>query len=214
MGVLFLRAPLEFQEQKMIKAHLLPVPKLRCWVLFALLVGLIAPLAQADTVYTYTGNPFDNFGPSNSGAIPTCPPICSISGFMVLASPIDFTDFQLVQVLSFSFTDQNTVLTSSNADGFISVAGDGFGNISQWVLDIGEGTGPVQLETINFEGGSTDSSGAPSQGFVFVAGKPGVWTSSTVETPEPSVLTLQILGLILSCLCLRTVGRVGKTLAL
>jgi len=151
--------------------------------------GLISPLARADTVYTYTGNPFENFGPSNAGTIPTGPPICSISGFMVLLSPIDFTDFRLVQVLSFSFTDQNTVLTSSNADGFISVAGDGFGNISQWVVDIGEATGPVQLETINFEGGSTDSSGAPSQGFVFVAGNPGVWTSTTVATPEPSVLT-------------------------
>ena len=122
---------------------------------------------------------------------------------MVLASPIDFTDFRSVQVLSFSFTDQNTVLTSSNADIFIGVAGDGFGNIAQWSLDIGEGTGPVQLETINFMGGSSDSSGAPFQGFVFVSGKPGVWTSSTVATPEPSVLTLQVLGLILACLCSR-----------
>jgi hypothetical protein len=185
----------------MYKAHLFAVLKLRHWALLVLVAtALISPLAQADTVYTYTGNPFENFGPSNSGTIPTCPPICSISGSMVLTSPIDFTDFQLIQVLSFSFTDQDSVLTSSNADGFISVAGDGFGNISQWALDIGEGTGPVQLETINFEGGSTDSSGAPSQGFVFVAGNPGVWTSSTVETPEPSVLALQILGLIFACL--------------
>jgi len=198
----------------MYKAHLFAVPKLRYWASLALVAtALISPLARADTVYTYTGNPFENFGPSNSGTIPTCPPICSISGFMVLASPIDFTDFRLVQVLSFNFTDQNTVLTSSNADGFISVAGDGFGNISQWVLDIGEGTGPVQLETINFEGGSTDSSGAASQGFVFVAGNPGVWTSSTVATPEPSVLTLQVLGLILACLCPWTARRVGKTFA-
>src|SRR6267154_5153173 len=194
---------------------LFPVPRVTYWAALALVAtALIAPLAQADTVYTYTGNPFDNFGPSNSGTIATCPPICSISGFTVLASPIDFTDFRLVQVLSFSFTDQNTVLTSSNAaDTFVNVAGDGFGNISQWVLDLGEGTGPVQLETINFMGASTDSSGAPSQGFDFVAGKPGVWTSSTVATPEPSVLTLQVLGLILACLCSRTAGRVGKTFA-
>jgi len=129
---------------------LFPVPRVTYWAALALVAtALIAPLAQADTVYTYTGNPFDNFGPSNSGTIATCPPICSISGLMVLASPIDFTDFRLVQVLSFSFTDQNTVLTSGNAaDTFVNVAGDGFGNISQWVLDLGEGTGPVQLETI------------------------------------------------------------------
>ena len=128
---------------------LFPVPRLTYWAALALVAtALIAPLAQADTVYAYTGNPFDNFGPSNSGTIATCPPICSISGFMVLASPIDFTDFRLVQVLSFSFTDQNTVETSSNTDIVAAVAGDGFGNISQWVLDLGEGTGPVQLETI------------------------------------------------------------------
>ena len=195
------------------KPHLFPVPRLTYLASLALVAtALIAPLARADTVYTYTGNPFENFGPSLSGTIATCPPICSISGFMVFASPIDFTDFRLVQVLSFSFTDQNTVLTSSNADIFVSVSGDGFGNISQWVLDIGEGTGPVQLETINFMGASTDSSGAPSQGFVFVSGKPGVWTSSTVATPEPSV-TLLVLGLILACLCSRTAGRVGKIFA-
>jgi hypothetical protein len=198
----------------MYKPHLFPVPRLTYWASVALLAtALIAPLTRADTVYAYTGNPFENFGPSLSGTIATCPPICSISGFLVLASPIDFTDFRSEQVLSFSFTDQNTVLTSSNADIFVGVAGDGFGNISQWDLDIGEGTGPVQLETINFMGGSTDSSGAPFQGFVFVSGKPGVWTSSTVATPEPSVLTLQVLGLILACLCSRTAGRVGKIFA-
>ena len=73
-----------------------------------------------------------------------------------------------------------------------------------------EVTGPVQMETINFMGGSGDSSGAPSQDFVSVPG-PGVWTSSTVATPEPSVLTLQVLWLALACLCSWTAGRVGKT---
>jgi hypothetical protein len=192
------------------KTHLLLIPRLTYWALLALAaMALIAPSTRADAVYTYTGNLFENFGPSLSGTIPTCPPICSISGSMVLASPIDFTDFRLVQVLSFSFTDQNTVLTSANADIFVSVAGDGFGNISQWVLDIGEGTGPVQLETINSMGESTDSSGAPLQGLAFVSGKPGVWTSSTVATPEPFVLTLEVLGLILACLWSRTALRVG-----
>jgi hypothetical protein len=98
---------------------LFPVPRLTYWAALALVATtLIAPLARADTVYTYTGNPFDNFGPSNSGTIATSPPICSISGFMVLASPIDFTDFRLVQVLSFNFTDQNTVLTEQRSGHF------------------------------------------------------------------------------------------------
>jgi len=128
----------------MCKSQLFPISRLTYWSSLALLAtALVAPLARADTVYTYTGNPFENFGSSLSGTVATCLPICFVSGFMVLASPIDFTHFPSVQVL----TDQNTVLTSSNADIFIGVAGDGFGNIAQWNLDIGEGTGPVQLET-------------------------------------------------------------------
>jgi hypothetical protein len=72
------------------------------------------------------------------------PPVCNISGQIVLTSPVDFTDFRLVQVLAFSFTDGNTVMSSSDNPPVFAVfalAGDGFGGILQWALDIGEGTG-------------------------------------------------------------------------
>lgn len=159
------------------------------------LTALTATLAKADAVYTYTGPLFDNFGTSNFGTVATCPPVCSVSGFIVLESPVDFTDYRLVQVLAFSFTDGNTVMTSSDIPPVFSVfalAGDGFGGISQWAVDIGEGTGPVQIEAINFMGASTDSVGSPSQGFDFVSGQPGVWTLTSVTTPEPPTLLLQV----------------------
>jgi hypothetical protein len=111
-----------------------------------------------------------------------------------------------VQVLAFSFTDGNTVMTSSDNPPLFSafaLAGDGSGGISQWIVDIGEGTGPVQIETINFMGGSTDSSGSPSQGLDFVSGQPGVWTLTAVTTPEPPTLALDVaalLGFLIYCL--------------
>jgi hypothetical protein len=162
--------------------------------------ALAAPVAQADAVYAYTGPLFENFGPGNFGTVATCPPVCSVSGFIVLASPVDFTDFRLVQLLAFSFTDGNTVMTSSdNPPVFagVSLAGDGFGGISQWIVDIGEGTGPVQIESINLIGETPgDSSGSPSQGFDFVSGKAGVWALSAVTTPEPPTLMLQVVALL------------------
>jgi len=178
--------------------HFGPFRRLASISLLVAFAALAAPLAQADAVYTYIGQPFDNFGPSNFGTVATCPPVCSISGYIVLASPVDFTDFRLVQLLAFSFTDGNTVLTSSdNPPVFsaVALAGDGFGGISQWVVDIGEGTGPVQLEAVNIPEGAGDSSGWPTQGFDFVA-KPGTWTLTSVPTPEPPTLMLQVVGLL------------------
>jgi hypothetical protein len=180
------------------KTHFGPFRRL---VVSLALTMLTAPLAKADAVYTYTGPLFENFGTGNFGTVATCPPVCSVSGFIVLASPVDFTDFRLVQLLAFSFTDGNTVMTSSdNPPVFaeVALAGDGFGGISQWVVDIGEGTGPVQIETINFMGASTDSSGSPSQGLDFVSGKPGVWTLSAVATPEPPLLVMQVVTMLVA----------------
>jgi hypothetical protein len=171
-----------------------------CIPLLVVFAVFAAPLAQADAVYTYTGPLFENFGAGNFGTVATCPPVCSVSGFIVLASPVDFTDFRLVQLLSFSFTDGNTVMTSSDNPpvfAVVALAGDGFGGISQWAIDIGEGTGPVQIESINLIGETPgDSSGSPSQGFDSVSGKAGVWTLSAVTTPEPPTLMLQVVGIL------------------
>jgi hypothetical protein len=113
-----------------------------------------------------------------------------------------------VRVLAFSFTDGNTVMSSSDNPPVFAVfalAGDGFGGILQWALDIGEGTGPVQIESINLTGEIPgDSSGSPSQGFDFVSGKAGVWTLRAVTTPEPPLI-LQSLAILLafSIYCLK-----------
>lgn len=160
------------------------------WVLFALMLAVSVPV-KADTVYTYTGNPFNML----SGSL-TCPPVCSISGFFTLSSPITFTDFELVTPLNYSFTDGNTIRTSATPAGLngFAVSGDGSGNISRWVIDLGEGS-DVQLETLFFlDNSSTDSSGSAA-GLAFVANEPGIWTTSTITTPEPSGLALLLAGI-------------------
>ena len=172
-------------------------------------VSSVAPSAQADTVYTYTGNPFNVL----SGDA-TCPPICGISGYIVVASTIDFVDFRLEPVLTYSFTDGNTTLTPSNSNDFgvIGVSGDGLGNISQWVF--GADGASVQLETIfknNIPGCeapcSSDSSGDRT-GFSYVARKPGLWTTTAVATSEPPVLGLLFFGFIFAGVVLRKMRRV------
>src|SRR6266480_7424866 len=70
-----------------------------CFLGISGVMSCLAPPAQADTVYTYTGNPFDVF----FGV--TCPPLCSLSGYIVVAAPIDFQDFRFEPVLAYSFTE-------------------------------------------------------------------------------------------------------------
>ena len=74
------------------------------------------------------------------------------------------------------------------------MSGDGSGNISRWVIDLGEGS-DVQLETLFFlDNSSTDNSGS-ADGFAFVANEPGIWTTSTITTPEPSGFALLLAGI-------------------
>ena len=115
-----------------------------CFLGISGVMSCLAPPAQADTVYTYTGNPFDVF----FGV--TCPPLCSLSGYIVVAAPIDFQDFRFEPVLAYSFTDGITTLTASNSTifGGIGVSGDGLGNISRWVIEVQGTSSPVEMEPL------------------------------------------------------------------
>jgi hypothetical protein len=60
--------------------------KITPWPLLpGLVMGLclFAASARADTIYTYTGNPFTVFS-----GLDACPPVCNISGSFNLASPL------------------------------------------------------------------------------------------------------------------------------
>ena len=157
---------------------------------FLLAIGL-CPVAAADTIYTYTGNPFNQF---SGGA--TCPPICSISVSLTLAQPLpgDLPFLTLISPLSFSFTDGNTTITQQN-QSFMSflVTTDSQGNIEAWDMEVSSGN-PffgifLELQTIGFfKDFSEDHTNLAA-----VVNNPGTWTSTSV--PEPSSLLLFGAGL-------------------
>jgi hypothetical protein len=100
------------------------------------LLGL-APLTNADTTYTYTGNPFTIFQGSYA-----CPPQCSISGSFTVPGPppVNLSGIPVqnqfnVTLVAYSFTDGNVTATNANScPDFFTISTDGFGNITSWVI--------------------------------------------------------------------------------
>jgi hypothetical protein len=110
-------------------------------LLLACLIFLFvfAPLADADTTYTYTGNPFTSFHGSSA-----CPPQCKITGSFTIAGPppvnLTLSDQQFqfdITPLAYSFTDGNTTWTNANScPDFFAISTDASGNITNWVMRI------------------------------------------------------------------------------
>lgn len=107
-------------------------------VMSVFLVGLI-PSAQADTVYTYAGNPFWSFTGNYA-----CPPQCGITGFFTVAEPLapnligstGYMEFN-VAALTYSFTDGNVTATNQNSCAdFFSVWTNGSGLPISWVIRV------------------------------------------------------------------------------
>jgi hypothetical protein len=161
-------------------------------------VCLFAASARADTIYTYTGNPFAVFS-----GLDACPPVCNISGSFTLASPLAANlPFEAITPTAFSFTDGSVAVT----EGRFEVATDSGGNISFWEIALGSGQpfGPgvcTSLDTVRDPVGSPQdnsinvvcSTDAPI-GTALVNANPGRWSSSTV--PEPGTLILVGIGLL------------------
>src|SRR6266852_9607446 len=81
---------------------------------FTLVIGslaLFATVSEANTVYTYTGNPFNQFFSA------TCPPECDISGSFTVSAPLapNLTSLFIFTPNSFSFTDGIVTVTQTNA---------------------------------------------------------------------------------------------------
>jgi hypothetical protein len=78
--------------------------------LFFLIFLFLNTAVRADTIYTYTGNPFNAFRGSY-----TCPPQCRITGSFTVAQPVTATFGGPVVPLSYDFTDGFTHWTNSNS---------------------------------------------------------------------------------------------------
>lgn len=165
-----------------------------------------APLTNADTTYTYTGNSFNRFHGSY-----TCPPQCSITGSFTIAGPplINLSGIPAqnqfnVTPLTYSFTDGNVTATNANScPDFFTISTDGSGNITSWVIRLftpslnapcagGGGVyAGVQLLSQNDTTGSIDiTSEAPAGvNFAAIPQDPGTWSMQVVlvDTTPPAL---------------------------
>jgi hypothetical protein len=204
------------------KGHLFKTARFRFvgMLLFCSLCAIaLAPSAGADTVYTYTGNPFTDFYGSD-----TCISgvgECQVSFSFTVASPLpanfgsEFQSGYPVYPLAFSLTDGVNTITQSNAvlgaAGSIYIRTDASGQIDEWNILESQLTSQENpaIFTVNFiEDPSlvnspsltvdeTTTRTVPrevSVGGASNSNSPGTWTMSNV--PEPSSLMLLGTGLL------------------
>jgi hypothetical protein len=165
-----------------------------------------APPASADTIYTYTGNPFTTVS-KTFGLLPSG--VTGLSGTVTLAAPLGPFFSGTVTPLAWNFTDGATTITQSNAIAigtYFAFVTNSSGAISSWyvamcsgpssVLSCGgsisftthPGVSPVDESEYVDPGANADYAFNQSA---------GTWSSSgAVVTPEPGSLILLGTGLL------------------
>jgi hypothetical protein len=103
-------------------------------------VSLLSAPLMADTIYTYTGNPFAGVG---AGAEAPYVSTDFVSITFTLTNPlpanlvIDNTKSSNVTPISYSFSDGvQTLDTGNSLDSFFNIGTDGSGHIINWELDV------------------------------------------------------------------------------
>ncbi len=188
-------------------------------VVLIFLAALGAGPVSADTIYFYTGNPFNTFFGSAGPGFPCAG--CGISGSFTLAQPLapNLSNSSFTP-LSFTFTNSNNnvagvTLTQATAVSFVfsNFGTDSTGAIIGWRISV---FGPTFVSPGGFLGswnfitcsnaaaasacgpGAADATtlaGASPASVAVVRNQPGTWTSTTTATPEPGTLLLLGTGL-------------------
>jgi len=163
-----------------------------------LVAGLGVHPADADVIYTYTGNQFNDL--RNGG---TCPPTCNITGYFDLAAPLaDNMPLTVITPLSFSITSGTVTLTDGEpTDTQLSVGTDSSGAINTWAWEVvGPAASPTarilteDLPSIEADDLRVGTDPPPLVGPVLglIQDDPGTWT----EVPEPEGLPILGIGLL------------------
>lgn len=164
------------------------------------------PNADAETVYTYTGKPFNDLRNGH-----TCPPVCRVTGWFAVPEPLapNLSDV-VVTPTTFALSSGGITLTDGiPADSSLAVFTDASGNISNWSwVEVGPPSSPVArilTEDTSFTPGGIvaddvrfGSNPPPLVGPVagLVENDPGTWSSA--QAPEPAAASLFLAGLIIA----------------
>jgi hypothetical protein len=126
-----------------------------CSLLLKLVViasGLGTQAAWADTIYAYTGNPFNEF--FNGGQ---CPPDCSVTGWFIVATPLaPNLPETTITPPSFSLSSGGITLTTGDPlNSSLSVGTDASGAIIEWSwVEVGPADNPdARILTESVSGG-------------------------------------------------------------
>src|SRR6266478_5805068 len=124
-----------------------PAPWFVTLLVIALAVLAAGPVARADTVYTYTGNPFEIFGGGDS-----CPTICSITVSFTVPAPLISMSYGTFTPEAFTITDGNTTITNATYDpvnAFFDIATDVTGTPTYWQFQAYNANDSITLFTLN-----------------------------------------------------------------
>ena len=157
------------------------------------LAALPSTSALADTVYTYTGNPFT---PSPVGIYTSSDFITG--SFTVATTLAADSPYGAITPESFTFSDGIQTFNSlSTSLAFFAVATDDTGNIVGWYISL---TADDHVASLNTSTGNVigvndeakiDQAGTIDR--VFARNDPGTWTESSTDpspVPEPSSIVL------------------------
>ncbi len=166
------------------------------------LAALLTTSAWADTVYTYTGNPFNLGNEPDNTVAPPFTTSDSVSGWFTVATPFGL-NMALAQVnsISYSFTDGLNTITTGKATTFFDfeIGTDATGAINVWDVDLGDAAfNYVGTDFGPASGGNLDLGIWVDNPFASVGENeedPGTWTVSSTDptpaaTPEPSSIAL------------------------
>lgn len=159
-------------------------------LLATLALALLATVASADSVWTYTGN-----ASSDSAVSDPNPCHCALSGTVVFDAAWN--------LISFDFTDGTHELASAlGATGFFqpwlynpAPGQQGFNPFVEWTWGIGDGTYGFGSRNYGSQYESSDWANGPSGQYLYVQGNQGTWVDPPNSTPEPATALLVMLSL-------------------